>query len=83
VFSEVAGDGAYYFTGNTAADLADALRSWLALHAAGAHPRPSDIAWATWQDCAARLLDLVTAEPASARGAPDIEQVSPMRAAAE
>jgi FkbM family methyltransferase len=61
VFREVAGQHAYYFAGETPAALADAIRSWLALHEAGAHPKSDALEVSTWRDCAARLMELATA----------------------
>nr|VFK39966.1 MAG: Glycosyltransferase involved in cell wall bisynthesis [Candidatus Kentron sp. TC] len=55
VFREVAGDGAYYFQGETASQLADALEDWLALYREGAHPKPDRICWSTWREATEKL----------------------------
>lgn len=49
VFREVAADNAYYFTGETPAELASALQTWLALFAREQHPRSHSLRWSTWQ----------------------------------
>jgi len=68
VFREVAGDHAHYFAGMDGADLAAAVREWLALHAAGRHPAPQGMDWMTWREQARALLALL--DPASAPPAP-------------
>lgn len=55
VFREVADDAAFYFSGDTAAALAEALQDWLGLHAQGQHPKSSDLHWSTWQQSAEKL----------------------------
>ena len=62
VFREVAGDGAFYFSGMEAAGLAAAVRTWLDLHAQGAHPAPAGMQWHTWQQNAQRLLALLAGD---------------------
>ncbi|MBA5608617.1 glycosyltransferase [Duganella sp. FT3S] len=61
VFREVARDGASYFSGLDGADLARAVGTWLAEHAAGRHPKPDTIRWRTWRETAAELLDMLAA----------------------
>lgn len=68
VFREVAGDHAHYFAGMQGADLAAAVREWLALHAEGRHPTPQGMDWMTWREQARALLALL--DPASAPPAP-------------
>ena len=70
VFREVAGAHAHYFSGMDGADLAGAVRDWLALHADGRHPRPQGMAWMTWHDQARALLALLSTPPAAARDTP-------------
>ncbi|AXK64698.1 glycosyltransferase family 1 protein [Burkholderia sp. IDO3] len=64
VFREVAGDGAYYFGGNSAGELGTALAAWLELYRLGQHPKPTGISWLNWEDStallASRLLDGVS-----------------------
>ncbi|WP_081077994.1 glycosyltransferase family 4 protein [Burkholderia pseudomultivorans] len=64
VFREVAGDGAYYFGGNSSGDLSAALEKWLDLYRLGQHPKPTGISWLNWEDSTkqltSRLLDGVS-----------------------
>jgi len=55
VFREVAGDCAFYFSGETPRDLATALKAWLDLHQEGRHPKTDQLRWSTWQESAERL----------------------------
>jgi glycosyltransferase involved in cell wall biosynthesis len=55
VFCEVAGEYAYYFKGNDAGDLADALRRWLDL--GDDIPKSENIRRLTWQQSSRQLLD--------------------------
>jgi glycosyltransferase involved in cell wall biosynthesis len=57
VFREVAGDHAYYFTGDTAESLADAIRAWLTL--GNSVPSSEGIAWQTWQESCNQLVDII------------------------
>ncbi|WP_069267675.1 glycosyltransferase family 4 protein [Paraburkholderia nodosa] len=61
VFREVAGEGAYYFNGDSAGELSTALIQWLELYKTGSYPKPSSISWSTWDESAqelkSRLLD--------------------------
>ena len=59
VFREVAGDAAGYFTAADGAALAGAVRDWLALHAAGTHPKPDGMRWKTWGENARELLAIL------------------------
>jgi len=56
VFREVAGDHAFYFDGQSGADLARAIKNWLRLHAAGQVPRSEGIETFTWLECSRELL---------------------------
>jgi glycosyltransferase involved in cell wall biosynthesis len=49
VFREVAGDSAFYFQGEAANDLANALGAWLEKYRTCQHPPSSGIPWLTWQ----------------------------------
>lgn len=55
VFREVAGRHAYYFEGLSPADLANAIRDWLARYKADQHPKPLGMPWLTWAESADRL----------------------------
>ncbi len=57
VFREVAGEHAYYFRGEDASELADAMRSWLML--GDAAPASTGIPWLTWQQSSRQFLDVV------------------------
>ena len=59
VFREVAQQHASYFSGMTPAELADAIRQWLAQHTAGTVPASAGMLWSTWQQHAARLLQVI------------------------
>ncbi|MES2115241.1 MAG: glycosyltransferase [Pseudomonadota bacterium] len=67
VFREVAQDSAYYFSGLDGQALADAVRTWLALHAAGAHPAPDGMRWSTWRDNATALLAVLEGQQTERR----------------
>ena len=56
VFREMAGKHAYYFSGENAQALADALRDWLRL--GEAVPPSTEIPWVTWQESSRQLLDV-------------------------
>ena len=59
VFREVAREHAYYFTGLAPAALAEAVRAWLALHAAAKAPPSTALPWLTWADSARQLTAVV------------------------
>lgn len=61
VFREVADNHAWYFDGMAGADLAAAVRAWLALFAEGRHPTPQGMRWMTWREQARALLALLDA----------------------
>ncbi|MCK6436563.1 FkbM family methyltransferase [Rivihabitans pingtungensis] len=56
VFREVAGEHAAYFCARQPQELAQALRDWLRLFAADAHPRSDSMPWLSWRDSARALL---------------------------
>lgn len=55
VFREVAGEYAYYFSGETASELATALQEWLDQYREGTHPTSVGMPWSTWQESAEKL----------------------------
>jgi len=60
VFREVAGDGAFYFSGTEDGDLERAINEWLSLHTQREVPDSSALTWDTWAQSACRFGDLVT-----------------------
>ena len=56
VFKEVAGDNAWYFSGETGLALKDSLVEWLALYQKAEHPTSDKMAWLTWQESAEQLF---------------------------
>lgn len=55
VFREVAAENAYYFTGETAADLANVLQNWLALFTHEQNPQSNALHWSTWKQSTEKL----------------------------
>jgi glycosyltransferase involved in cell wall biosynthesis len=55
VFREVAGEGAYYFDGQSPDELADAIQNWLTLHKKQSAPSSKAIKPLTWQQSATQL----------------------------
>ena len=62
VFREVAGEYAYYFSGKTGDELAEAVKDWLALYQAGKHPKSDNMPWLTWKESAQQLLKAIGIE---------------------
>jgi glycosyltransferase involved in cell wall biosynthesis len=56
VFKEVAGDNAWYFSGETGQALKDSLIEWLALYQKAEHPISDKMAWLTWKESAEQLF---------------------------
>ncbi len=59
VFREVAGEHAYYFDQGAPEALAESLRGWLALHAAGTAPASAAMPWLTWRQSTDQLVNAV------------------------
>ena len=59
VFREVAGVHVFYFNGTQADELASAIQHWQALHATDQHPKSDTMAWMSWAQSAARLLEVI------------------------
>jgi glycosyltransferase involved in cell wall biosynthesis len=55
VFREVAGDCAFYFTGDTPQDMASSLKAWLGFYQEERHPKSDQLCWSTWEKSAERL----------------------------
>jgi glycosyltransferase involved in cell wall biosynthesis len=62
VFREVAGAGAFFFSGAAPENLAEALQAWMTLRAKGRAPDPSRIRTLTWRESAGNLASLLLAE---------------------
>lgn len=69
VFREVAGEHAYYFSAEAPAQLAQAIKHWLALYEKGTHPKSNNLRWLTWQQSAHQLLTRISLNPGAARTA--------------
>ncbi|MNV03421.1 D-inositol 3-phosphate glycosyltransferase [compost metagenome] len=63
VFREVAGEHAYYFETIQPAELARAVRAWLALFKAGIHPRSDVMPSLTWKESVAQLMQILLGRP--------------------
>lgn len=59
VFREVAGEGAFYFSGNKGEDLASALQTWIAQYRDEKHPRPDNVERLDWAASVEQLLAVV------------------------
>ena len=59
VFREVAGDGAFYFSGETADDLALAVKTWLKLYENKQHPTSDKMCRLTWAESSEKLKTLL------------------------
>ena len=59
VFREVADGHAFYFAGREPTSLASSITEWLALYAAGQHPKSDAMPWITWKQSAERLLEIL------------------------
>ena len=55
VFREVAGENAYYFSGDGPEDLSNSLKSWLELHKTANHPDSKGMNWLTWEQSTEKL----------------------------
>lgn len=63
VFREVAGSGAFYFSGDEPEELADSIREWLKLYEADEHPTPENLRWTSWAENVEQLKLLLTRTP--------------------
>lgn len=55
VFHEVAGECAFYFKGENASDLANAVSDWIELKKNDEHPKSDGMQFATWKEAAENL----------------------------
>jgi glycosyltransferase involved in cell wall biosynthesis len=60
VFREIAGDHAFYFNGQEARDLADAVQDWLQRYKENRHPTSDGMSWQTWRQCVEHLKEILT-----------------------
>ena len=65
VFREVAGDNAFYFTGDKAEDLANSIMKWLYLASRGEVPRSEGMRRLTWEESTQELLEVLFDLPPS------------------
>ncbi|MHC1772679.1 MAG: glycosyltransferase family 4 protein [Flexilinea sp.] len=56
VFREVAGKHAFYFSGMSPENLAQAIKTWLDLFAHGTAPGSETLSWLTWKESAVQML---------------------------
>jgi glycosyltransferase involved in cell wall biosynthesis len=59
VFREVAGNHAFYFTGNEASTLASAVQTWIGLDKDGRAPASTGMPWLTWTQSAEQLVRVI------------------------
>jgi hypothetical protein len=59
VFREVAGQHAFYFTGETPEVIARAVNEWRGLHANGGAPSSEGMPWQTWAQSTQQLMNVV------------------------
>lgn len=55
IFREVAGEHAFYFSGEGTQDLANALVTWLTKYRNSEHPPSKNMPWATWQQSTEKI----------------------------
>lgn len=67
VFREVAGSGAFFFTGEEPCNLAEEMQKWISLYQEGHHPDPHQITWLTWEESTQRLCHLLLGKGYSRR----------------
>lgn len=63
VFHEVAGEHAFYFEGNQPEQLANAIKTWLALNKEGKAPVSTGMPWSTWRESTQQLLKTILPLP--------------------
>ena len=59
VFREVAGDHAFYFTGDNAEDLSNSIKKWLSLSSRREVPCSEGIPRLTWEESTRNLLQVL------------------------
>ena len=57
VFREVAGNSAFYFTGDEPNDVASAVEAWLQLFNNQSHPKSDTMQWFTWKESTQMLVN--------------------------
>lgn len=78
VFREVAGTDAFYFDGNEAGDLADAVERWCRLASEDLAPSSSSLRWITWEQSAEMLVEAAVGVAPCARWLPSSRRYIPM-----
>lgn len=68
VFREVAGEYAFYFTAETAKDVALAIQYWLSIYSEGRHPRSDAMPWLSWKESVRSLTQFILSYGASKQG---------------
>jgi len=59
VFKEVAGQHAFYFTGKSPENLADAINGWMVLYNSDKHPKSDNMPWLTWKESTNQLTNVL------------------------
>ncbi len=59
VFREVAGQHAYFFSGNDRKELSDEIEAWISLYQKHKHPVSDDMPWITWQQSTDNLMEVI------------------------
>ncbi len=62
VFREIAGDYAFYFSGESPSDLSSKIEEWLVLYERGLQPKSDNIKLSTWKDCSRKILSILEDE---------------------
>ena len=56
IFRELVGEKAFYFSGFTGKDLANAIEEWLILYKENKHPKSDKIKYLTWEESIKNLI---------------------------
>jgi glycosyltransferase involved in cell wall biosynthesis len=62
VFREVAGENAFYFSGNSPKELSESINEWIVLFNKQVHPKSDELPWLTWKESAAQLIKILINE---------------------
>lgn len=61
VLKEIAGDNAFYFSGEEPSNVSDAITEWIELKSRDAVPPSNNIKWMTWKESTLQLLEKIFA----------------------